>query len=44
MISVNPRLGKNRMKWFVRLIIEVLVIVIAGGVAVWFIIDYLGGC
>ncbi len=33
-----------RMKWFIKLLIEVLVVVIAGGVAVWFIIEYLGGC
>ncbi len=32
------------MKWFIKLLIEVLIVVIAGGVAVWFVIDYLGGC
>lgn len=32
------------MKWFIKLLIEVLVVVIAGGVAVWFIIEYFGGC
>lgn len=32
------------MKWFMKLLIEVLVIVIAGGVAVWYIIERFGGC